>query len=44
LDAALTTSAADREQLASAARSAWSWSHSGDGDFAQCWVDLTATK
>lgn len=44
LDAALTASPADREQLASAARSAWFWSHSGDGDFTQCWIDLTATK
>jgi ubiquinone/menaquinone biosynthesis C-methylase UbiE len=44
LDAALTASSVDREQLASAARSAWSWSHSGDGDFTQCWIDLTATK
>lgn len=44
LDEALRASHTDRDQLASAARSAWSWSHSGDGDFAQCWVELTATK
>lgn len=44
LDAALKASTTDRDQLASAARSAWSWSHSGDGEFAQCWVELTATK
>ncbi|NKQ55299.1 methyltransferase domain-containing protein [Amycolatopsis sp. K13G38] len=42
LDAALRTSPDD--QLASAARSAWAWSHSGDGDFAQCWVELVARK
>ncbi|WP_027942802.1 methyltransferase domain-containing protein [Amycolatopsis taiwanensis] len=44
LDEALTASTTDRDQLASAARSAWSWSHSGDGDFTQCWIELTATK
>lgn len=44
LDAALRSSAVDRDQLASAARSAWAWSHAGDGDFAQCWVELTAIR
>ena len=44
LDEALKAAPADRDQLASAARSAWSWSHSGDGDFTQCWQELTATK
>ncbi|HET6499355.1 MAG TPA: methyltransferase domain-containing protein [Amycolatopsis sp.] len=44
LDDALNASATDRDQLASAARSAWSWSHASDGDFTQCWVELTATK
>ena len=42
LDAALRSS--PDVQLASAARSAWAWSHTGDGDFAQCWVELVATK
>ncbi len=36
--------ARDRDQLASAARSAWMWARSGDGDFTQCWVELTATR
>jgi ubiquinone/menaquinone biosynthesis C-methylase UbiE len=44
LDAALRGSDADRDQLASAARSAWAWSHAGDGDFTQCWQEVTATK
>ncbi|HVV10858.1 class I SAM-dependent methyltransferase [Amycolatopsis sp.] len=44
LDAALTASKVDRDQLASAARSAWAWSHSGDGDFSQCWIELTAVR
>jgi SAM-dependent methyltransferase len=34
----------DRDQLASAARSAWVWARSGDGDFSQCWVEVTATR
>ncbi len=34
----------DRDQLASAARSAWTWVRSGDGDFSQCWVEVTATR
>ncbi|HJQ47628.1 MAG TPA: methyltransferase domain-containing protein [Amycolatopsis sp.] len=42
LDAALRT--APDVQLASAARSAWAWSHGGDGEFAQCWVELVAVK
>jgi len=42
LDMALQTTPDD--QLASAARSAWAWSHGGDGDFAQCWVELVARK
>lgn len=36
--------ARDRDQLASAARSAWTWVRSGDGDFSQCWTELTATR
>ncbi|TNC22914.1 class I SAM-dependent methyltransferase [Amycolatopsis alkalitolerans] len=44
LDAALSASPADRDQLASAARSAWAWSHGGDGSFHQCWVELVAVK
>ncbi|KAA9154064.1 methyltransferase domain-containing protein [Amycolatopsis acidicola] len=44
LDAALTESSQDRDQLASAARSAWAWSHAGDGDFSQCWIELTASR
>ena len=44
LDEALSASSADRDQLASAARSAWAWSHSGDGDFSQCWEELLAVK
>ncbi|MDQ0378669.1 class I SAM-dependent methyltransferase [Amycolatopsis thermophila] len=44
LDAALSASPVDRDQLASAARSAWAWSHSGDGEFAQYWVELVALK
>lgn len=38
-----TATTPDRDQLASAARSAWSWARSGDGDFAQCWIELLAT-
>ncbi|GAA4539677.1 methyltransferase domain-containing protein [Amycolatopsis samaneae] len=33
-----------RDQLASAARSAQTWLHSGDGDFTQSWTELTATR
>ncbi|NIH86695.1 methyltransferase domain-containing protein [Amycolatopsis granulosa] len=44
LDAALSASPVDRDQLASAARSAWAWSHGGDGEFAQYWVELLAVK
>lgn len=39
-----TATTPDRDQLASAARSAWSWARSGDGDFAQCWTELQATR
>ncbi|WP_414936972.1 methyltransferase domain-containing protein [Amycolatopsis sp. cmx-11-51] len=39
-----TATTPDRDQLASAARSAWSWARSGDGDFAQCWTELLATR
>ncbi len=39
-----TATTPDRDQLASAARSAWSWARSGDGDFAQCWMELLATR
>ncbi|MBB4687693.1 methyltransferase domain-containing protein [Amycolatopsis jiangsuensis] len=35
----------DRDQLTSAARSAWSWVRTaGPGDFVQCWQELTATR
>ncbi|RSM39645.1 methyltransferase domain-containing protein [Amycolatopsis balhimycina DSM 5908] len=34
----------DRDQLASAARSALVWTRGGDGDFSQCWVEVTATR
>ncbi|MDT8910835.1 methyltransferase domain-containing protein [Amycolatopsis sp. PS_44_ISF1] len=35
----------DRDQLTSAARSAWSWTRSaGSGDFTQCWTELLATR
>ncbi|WP_328605030.1 methyltransferase domain-containing protein [Amycolatopsis sp. NBC_00345] len=35
----------DRDQLTSAARSAWSWTRSaGSGDFTQCWTELIATR
>jgi ubiquinone/menaquinone biosynthesis C-methylase UbiE len=44
LDAALSASPTDRDQLASAARSAWAWSHAGDGSFTQCWQELLAVK
>lgn len=46
LDAAVAdpTSGRDRDQLASAARSALTWVRGGDGDFSQCWVEVTATR
>lgn len=46
LDAAIADPAyaRDRDQLASAARSAWMWTRGGDGDFSQCWVEVTATR
>ncbi|WP_370969296.1 methyltransferase domain-containing protein [Amycolatopsis sp. cg9] len=44
LDAALKEEGRDRDQLASAARSAWMWTRGGDGDFSQCWVEVTATR
>jgi SAM-dependent methyltransferase len=31
-------------QLASAARSAWSWARGGRGEFSQCWTELIATR
>jgi len=34
----------DREQVASAARSAWVWARAGRGDFEQCWVEVLATR
>ncbi|MFI5607160.1 class I SAM-dependent methyltransferase [Amycolatopsis sp. NPDC051903] len=35
----------DRDQLTSAARSAYSWTRTaGPGDFLQCWTELTATR
>ena len=46
LEAALTEPdfGRDRDQLASAARSARVWTRGGDGDFSQCWVEVTATR
>lgn len=44
LEAALEEEGRDRDQLASAARSAWVWTRGGDGDFSQCWVEVTATR
>ncbi|NYI88949.1 ubiquinone/menaquinone biosynthesis C-methylase UbiE [Amycolatopsis endophytica] len=44
LDAALGELPRDRDQLASAARSAWAWSHGGDGEFSQYWLELLASK
>ncbi|WP_026360652.1 methyltransferase domain-containing protein [Amycolatopsis nigrescens] len=44
LVAALAAPGGDRDQLASAARSAWVWAQGGDGDFQQCWVEIVATK
>ncbi len=44
LEAALKGNGRDRDQLASAARSAWMWTRGGDGDFSQCWVEVTATR
>ncbi|OXM70450.1 methyltransferase domain-containing protein [Amycolatopsis vastitatis] len=46
LDEALTDPdfGRDRDQLASAARSAHVWTRGGDGDFSQCWVEVTATR
>jgi ubiquinone/menaquinone biosynthesis C-methylase UbiE len=46
LDEALTDPdfGRDRDQLASAARSARVWTRGGDGDFSQCWVEVTATR
>jgi ubiquinone/menaquinone biosynthesis C-methylase UbiE len=44
LSAALAEPGGDRDQLASAARSAWAWAQTGGGEFAQCWVELTARK
>ncbi|MDQ7808194.1 methyltransferase domain-containing protein [Amycolatopsis sp. A133] len=44
LEAAIEEPGRDRDQLASAARSASVWTRSGDGDFSQCWVEVTATR
>lgn len=44
LEEAIAEPGRDRDQLASAARSAWTWARSGDGDFSQCWVEVTATR
>ncbi|WP_370945232.1 methyltransferase domain-containing protein [Amycolatopsis sp. cg5] len=44
LIAALQQDTPDRDQLASAARSAWTWSRGPSGDFTQCWVEVLATK
>jgi ubiquinone/menaquinone biosynthesis C-methylase UbiE len=43
LVAALEEPARDRDQLASAARSAWAWARGSDGDFEQCWTEIIAT-
>ncbi|TKG69981.1 class I SAM-dependent methyltransferase [Prauserella endophytica] len=32
------------QQLASAARSAWMWVRNGNGEFAQCWMEVLATR
>jgi ubiquinone/menaquinone biosynthesis C-methylase UbiE len=44
LVAALEEAGRDRDQLASAARSAWAWVRGGDGDFHQCWIEIVATR
>ncbi|WP_165777525.1 class I SAM-dependent methyltransferase [Amycolatopsis antarctica] len=44
LVSALSSADGDREQLASAARSAWVWARAGRGDFEQCWVEVLATR
>ncbi|SFW58564.1 Methyltransferase domain-containing protein [Amycolatopsis australiensis] len=44
LEAASAEPGRDRDQLASAARSARVWTRGGDGDFSQCWVEVTATR
>lgn len=44
LVAALNEPGPDRDQLASAARSAWTWARGTDGHFQQCWVELLATR
>lgn len=44
LVAALSSAEGDRDQLASAARSAWVWARAGRGDFSQCWVEVLATR
>lgn len=44
LIAALAEPGADHEQLASAARSAWAWARGRDGDFAQHWTEILATR
>ncbi|MEV6639857.1 methyltransferase domain-containing protein [Amycolatopsis sp. NPDC051371] len=44
LEAAAAEPGRDRDQLASAARSALTWVRGGDGDFSQCWVEVTATR
>ncbi|WP_245976333.1 class I SAM-dependent methyltransferase [Amycolatopsis palatopharyngis] len=41
---ALRTPGAPNPQLASAARSAWSWARGGGGEFSQCWTELVATR
>jgi ubiquinone/menaquinone biosynthesis C-methylase UbiE len=44
LVAALEQPGPDRDQLASAARSAWAWARGCDGDFAQHWTEILATR
>jgi ubiquinone/menaquinone biosynthesis C-methylase UbiE len=44
LGAALEEPGRDRDQLASAARSAWAWARGSDGDFEQCWTEIIATR
>jgi ubiquinone/menaquinone biosynthesis C-methylase UbiE len=44
LVAALEEPGRDRDQVASAARSAWAWVRGGDGDFEQCWTEVVAVR
>jgi ubiquinone/menaquinone biosynthesis C-methylase UbiE len=44
LVAAIEQPGRDRDQLASAARSAWAWVRGGVGDFEQCWTEVVAVR